>query len=294
MVSNSAKSERMGWLIGVSAAACVATVAVVRGTLPSAAPLDPEAARSLRITVSTGELPAEAVTHGKAVFEGTCVACHGPRGEGMPGLGKNLVKSAFLSRASDEAWVAFLKKGRAAEDPLNTTGIAMLPRGGNAALTDEDLRAAVAFIHALRDPSRVPASARAAFEAAPAAPTLAAGTANPKEDPSLTQDDAEWLAMGGEKFMASCSACHGKDGRGLPKLGKDLIASEFVAKLSDDELIAFVKRGRGPSDPLNTTKVDMPPKGGNPALNDEQLEAIVGYIRYAAEKAGVSGASAAK
>ena len=48
---------------------------------------------------------------------------------------------------------------------------------------------------------------------------------------------------------------------------------------SDEELVEFVKVGRRPSDPLNITGVDMPPKGGSPALSDEDLYDIVAFIR---------------
>ena len=41
----------------------------------------------------------------------------------------------------------------------------------------------------------------------------------------------------------------------------------------------FIKVGRDPSDPLNTTDVAMPPKGGNPALDNDDLYDIVSYIR---------------
>ena len=37
-------------------------------------------------------------------------------------------------------------------------------------------------------------------------------------------------------------------------------------------------KGRGPSDPANTTKIQMPPRGGNPALTDEQVEAIATFV----------------
>jgi disulfide bond formation protein DsbB len=33
------------------------------------------------------------------------------------------------------------------------------------------------------------------------------------------------------------------------------------------------------SDPLNTTGIAMPPKGGNPALTDGQIVDIVAYLR---------------
>jgi hypothetical protein len=47
----------------------------------------------------------------------------------------------------------------------------------------------------------------------------------------------------------------------------------------DAELLEFVKTGRPVGDPLNTTGVDMPPKGGNPALSDVQILDIIAHIR---------------
>ena len=44
-------------------------------------------------------------------------------------------------------------------------------------------------------------------------------------------------------------------------------------------MVDFIKVGRDPSDPLNTTGVAMPPKGGNPALDEEDLYDIVAFIR---------------
>lgn len=84
---------------------------------------------------------------------------------------------------------------------------------------------------------------------------------------------------GQEKFVATCSACHGPEGKGIQGLGKDMTASEFIGSKSDQELVEFIKQGRDPSDPLNSTGVAMPPKGGNPALTDEDLYDIVSYIR---------------
>lgn len=86
-------------------------------------------------------------------------------------------------------------------------------------------------------------------------------------------------AAGKELFAGTCSACHGPNGEGVPGLGKDMTTSEFIAGKTDAELIAFIKQGRDPSDPLNTTGVAMPPKGGNPALSDQDLANIVAHIR---------------
>jgi disulfide bond formation protein DsbB len=80
-------------------------------------------------------------------------------------------------------------------------------------------------------------------------------------------------------FSAGCSACHGLNARGIPGLGKDLIESEFVHGLTDEELLHFIVTGRDTSDPLNTTGIPMPPSGGNPSLTDEQLLAVIAYLR---------------
>ena len=80
-------------------------------------------------------------------------------------------------------------------------------------------------------------------------------------------------------FMFNCSACHGTDAKGLPKLGKDLTKSKFAIERTDKQLLEYVKKGRTPGDPLNTTGVAMPPKGGNNALTDQQIMDIIAYVR---------------
>lgn len=94
---------------------------------------------------------------------------------------------------------------------------------------------------------------------------------------SLTLDP-EAVKRGKRGYM-SCIACHGKTGSGVKGVGKDLLHSEFVARSSDEDLLAFIKTGRSSDDPANTTGIAMPPKGGNPALKDNQIQDIVTYIR---------------
>lgn len=86
-------------------------------------------------------------------------------------------------------------------------------------------------------------------------------------------------AAGREAFAATCVACHGPEGKGVPGLGKDLTTSTWTVEQTDDQLLAFLLTGRPASDPLNTTGVDMPPKGGNPALTEDDLRNIVAYLR---------------
>jgi disulfide bond formation protein DsbB len=80
-------------------------------------------------------------------------------------------------------------------------------------------------------------------------------------------------------YAKTCTACHGPEAKGVPGLGKDLTTSEFVASKSDAELKEFIITGRPASDPLNTTRVDMPAKGGNPSLTDQDIENIVAFLR---------------
>ena len=84
---------------------------------------------------------------------------------------------------------------------------------------------------------------------------------------------------GEERFKSTCSACHGPDARGLPSIGKDLINNEFCRTQTDQQLLEFIKKGRMPDDPLNTTKLAMPPKGGNPSLSDGDIRAIITHLR---------------
>lgn len=96
------------------------------------------------------------------------------------------------------------------------------------------------------------------------------------------------LARGKEILIGTCASCHGPDLRGMPKNGRDLLASEFVASKSDDELLAFVKVGRQPFDPANTTGVAMPPRGGNPTLDDDKLRDAIAMLRVLIEETPTS------
>ena len=81
-------------------------------------------------------------------------------------------------------------------------------------------------------------------------------------------------------YLETCTACHGPNGEALPNLGKDLSHSEFVATQSDGQLQMFLKLGRSTWDPANTTGVDMPGKGGNPKLDDDDLADTVQFLRF--------------
>lgn len=106
----------------------------------------------------------------------------------------------------------------------------------------------------------------------------------PPASPAASTPTPEAVAAAGNPsdkqklFEQNCSACHSADGTGVSGLGKPLVGSPML-KLSDAELVAFIIKGRAPGEKGNTTGVAMPPKGGNPALTDANLQDIVSYIR---------------
>ena len=103
------------------------------GATAAAAPADAAAAKSAAPTVA-----AAGKADGKKVYESSCVACHGPGVAGAP-------------KAGDKAaWAPRLKTG---VDTLYASGLkgkgAMPPKGGNPALADAEVKAAVDYILSL-------------------------------------------------------------------------------------------------------------------------------------------------
>lgn len=232
---------------------------------PTVEPVLESTAEENASTTSNSEYDPDVVAHGESLFV-SCAACHGPDGLGVPNLGKNLVESEFVHSLSDEELVDFIKTGRPIWDAENTTGIDMPPKGGNPTLTDDDILAIVAYLRTLGSTSDMGEVEESQEE--------------PVDNGSVETAayDPEAVAHGQSLFLA-CGACHGQDGMGLPNLGKPLVDSEFIESSTDEELADFIKTGRPIWDPLNTTGIDMPPKGGNPTLTDDDILAIVAYIR---------------
>ena len=61
--------------------------------------------------------------------------------------------------------------------------------------------------------------------------------------------------------------------------GKALANNAFVQSLDEDGLFEFISKGRSPTDPLNTTGIQMPPKGGNPAMSEDDILDVIAYLR---------------
>ena len=87
-------------------------------------------------------------------------------------------------------------------------------------------------------------------------------------------DPAEIVA--GEKlYNQTCVACHGPAGKGAIPGVADLTKSDGALAKSDDVLFKSIKEGfQSPGAALA-----MPPNGGNPALKDEDIRALLAYLR---------------
>lgn len=259
-------SDPYKWIAIVFSTVVILTLPALLGIVVLARP-EPPAHPWAEAGARLGVNPDD-ILLGEATYKNDCALCHGPNAQGLPKLGKPLRNSAFVQEHTDEELLQLLIEGRAPSDPLNTTGSLMPPRAAKG-LSDSALKRVIAYLRAIQDPSQPTASVEAwqLFEGGTGGQVAAA-------DGISTQG-----GVGHDLFVASCSACHGPGGEGMEGLGKPLNTSAFVANKSDSELLAFIKTGRPIWDPENTTGVDMPPKGGNPSLTDEQLSEIITYIR---------------
>ena len=89
------------------------------------------------------------IADGRTIFSRNCSTCHGESANGIPNLGPSLIKTSFMTNASDDELRTLIINGRSNNDPLNKTGLAMPPKGGNPSLTDLDISALIAYLHSL-------------------------------------------------------------------------------------------------------------------------------------------------
>lgn len=125
----------------------------VEGEAPAEAMVVADATGSDGVATAEGEAPAEAMVvadaadagsaatvDGKAIYEGTCVACHGSGIPGIPQLGD---AAAWAPRI--EQGIETLHK-HAIGGFQGESGMPMPPRGGNTALSDDEVKAAVDYM----------------------------------------------------------------------------------------------------------------------------------------------------
>lgn len=85
--------------------------------------------------------------------------------------------------------------------------------------------------------------------------------------------------VGVDIYKSTCRNCHGANLQGVTGLGRPLAPSAYVVSHTEDELAAFIVVGRPADDPDNTQGVPMPPNGGNPSLDAQDLLDVAAYLK---------------
>jgi cytochrome c5 len=223
-------------------------------------------------TVVLGE-PAgpKGMLTGEQVYQQVCKTCHDAGLAGAPKMGDKAAWAKVIAQGANTTFDHAIKGFNA-----------MPPKGGNADLTDDEVKRAVAFMAAaaganwpappVQAVAAAPASAAApAATAAPAAPASAAPAATPAVVAAAAPSAAAGADVGKKVYDSGCVACHGAGIAGAPKFG-DKAAWAPRIKTGMDTLYNAALKGMGA----------MPPKGGNTALPDADVKAAVDYMVSAA------------
>jgi mono/diheme cytochrome c family protein len=92
---------------------------------------------------------------------------------------------------------------------------------------------------------------------------------------ALADDGPVDVEAGQAVYSQTCIACHGANGKGTIPGVRDFTAADGPLAKSDEELVKSITEGfQSPGSPLS-----MPPKGGNPALTEEDVQAVLAYLR---------------
>ena len=157
----------------------------------------------------------------------------------------------------------------------------MPAKGGNADLTDDEVRRAVAFMAnkagaTWKEPAVAAPAAVASASAAPARNCVAAPAATAAAAPAAPAAAAAGKPDGKKIFEGTCSVCHGAGIAGAPKFGDKAAWAPRIAQgvnvLYTHAIGGFTGKGGV-----------MPPKGGNLALTDPDIKAAVDYMVAAAK-----------
>jgi len=100
------------------------------------------------------------------------------------------------------------------------------------------------------------------------------------DSPAPLKADDSMMVAGQAIYRDQCAACHQIDGKGVPRLFPSLAESAGVRSRDTTTLIRIVLRGaRSIATKQEPTAPGMPSFGRQ--LNDEQIAAVVSYVRNA-------------
>jgi len=224
---------------------------------------------------------------GEEVYKASCMACHA---SGVANAPKPDDKAAWESRVATGL------------DTLMKVAIdgkgAMPARGGNPAVTDEEIKAVILYmtskagfdLSSTKKAEPAPATSMVKTEnpvektmpktvststpnapSAPEAPiapvTMDEAPPKPAEPKTEITSATNDNTKGKEVYNSACFACHAAGVAGSPKLGDKAAWSARIAT-GKNALYTAAISGKGV----------MPPKGGNMGLSDENVKAAVDYM----------------
>lgn len=195
----------------------------------------------------------------EAVYQKTCVACHGSGAMDAPKFGD---KAAWAPRIAG-GYDTLLKHA--------LEGLRMMPaRGGNSDLSDAEVAGAVVYManeagagFAAPDAGEAPAAA------APAVVEEAAATAaQPQSAAAVATEPVASIGKAGQQtFKSVCAMCHETGLMNAPKVGSK---DDWAPRIAQGKATLVKHAIEG----IRT----MPARGGNPGLSDEEVTQAVIYM----------------
>ena len=191
---------------------------------------------------------------------GHCGSCHTPRGWAMQEKGGSAADAAYLSGAELAGWYApslrgmepktvvdLLKTGRSQHSAV-AGPMAEVVTNSTQYLTEEDLQAVGAYLHALPAvPTAIPATAKAAVD-------------------------------NGEKYYRQyCTTCHGSNGEGVDHFIPALAGNTAVTGENPLNAIRVVLEGA--HTPLTQQSLSQTMPAYAWTLNDDRVAGVMSYIR---------------
>ncbi|MBI2864997.1 MAG: cytochrome c [Chloroflexi bacterium] len=207
---------------------------------------------------STGE--SGIVAAGRAVVEKNCSACHPG---GRKGIGPDLGAADFKTRYPQDSDI----------EKVVRSGRNVMPAWSTAKVSDDELKAVIAFIRSLSGGnSSQSGSSSAVASPTPSGSGIAPAIAPPSPAGSGTSSSSssagssEKVAAGKAVVEKNCSACHPGGHKGI---GPDLGAADFKTRYpQDSDIEKVIRGGRNVMPAWSTDKV-----------NDSDLGNVIAFIR---------------